>query len=176
MMALTDNEKPLRRLITLSLLLTVSGYAWGLTSDREQQAIIQADSVEYNNKTGLASYTGHVDAKQGTTHITADKVLLYRDNHKDISKVVAFGSPALYSTLPDGSKDRLDAKANKIEFHPITGIVTLIGQGFTQLGANTFSSDHINYDINQQVVVSNPTNQGRTTIVLEPRQQGKLLR
>lgn len=158
----------MNKILPTLLLLSVTTPGFALKSDANQLAHITADSVQYSNKTGIAKYVGHVHARQGSTKIDADQITLHRDANNDISKIVALGKPARYSTLPDGQKSRFHANANTIEFYPQRGKVHLIKNGLAILGKNRFTGPLIRYDINQQLVESDPSPEGQTTIVLEP--------
>lgn len=139
-----------------------------LSSDSEKTAQVTADSVQYNNKTGVAKYIGHVKATQGTTIVTAEQITLYRNDDNDIERIVATGKPAQYSTQPAPNQPRLQASANTIEYYPLQGKVQLIDQGIATMGNNRFSANHITYDMNQQLLESSTRYGGQSTIVLEP--------
>lgn len=151
-----------------ALILCIAPFVMALKSDTSKIAHVTADSVYYNNKTGIAKYTGHVRATQGTTRVQADQVTLYRNAQNDIEKIVATGKPAHYFTQPDKQKDLLHASANTIEYYPIQGKILLIDNGLAVIGRNRFSANHISYDINKELLISDNSHQGQTKIVLEP--------
>lgn len=144
-----------------------------LNSDSTKVAHIRSDSFNYNNKTGVAKYIGHVHAKQGTTTIDADNVTLYRNAKQKIEKIIALGNPAHYTTLPDHEKKYLHASAKRIEYHPITGKMILIKNGFAKMGNNSFSGEHIIYDTASETIVSLPNEHSQTHIVIEPEKKAE---
>ena len=51
-----------------------------LESDLEQPIMIEADSLEIDDREGTSLYRGNVDIRQGTIHITADSVKVCRSS------------------------------------------------------------------------------------------------
>lgn len=156
-------------LMLLFLLLTLAPLSsMAQSDDAHKIANIASDSVEYNNKTGIAKYIGHVHAKQGTTQMDADKVTLLRNKNHQIDTIIALGNPAHYTTLPDHERKILDAKAQVIEYYPQSGKVVLKQNATVKMGDNTFSGPHIIYNMKQQTVVSLPSKNNQTHIVITP--------
>lgn len=155
------------RKILLAMLL-ISPCTYALTQDEGQIAKITADSVEINNKTGVAKYIGHVQAIQGTTKIAAETVTVFRDDNQNVEKIVAVGSPAQYSTILDNTNRPFDSSAHRIVYLPQAGKIFLDQNAQLKLADNSFSGEKINYDKDTQKLVSAPSKHGQTRIVLAP--------
>lgn len=155
------------RKILLAILL-ISPCTYAMTQDDAQLAKITADSVEINNKTGVAKYIGHVQAIQGTTKITAETVTVFRDSNQNVEKIVAVGTPAKYSTTLDTSNRPFDSSAHRIVYLPQMGKIFLDQNAVLKLADNSFSGESINYDKETQKLVSAPSKHGQTRIVLAP--------
>jgi len=155
-------------MLALVTLLPCSVFA--LSSDKYLPYRIKADTVIYNRNLHKTIYQGHVDAVQGTTHLTGDKVIVYNSKRNNkITLIVATGKNAHYTTLPD-NKSRLFAEAEIIKYYPLKDQVFFITHAKITQDQNLFTGPHIWYDMSKQVVVStNPNGQGRTTVVIEPQ-------
>lgn len=163
-----------------SLLLAVTA-AWilcanpahALPEDRNQPIEIQANSADRNSKTGVTTYTGNVEIKQGSIRITANSVVLssYKD---ELTYMTAIGKPASYSQQLTGSGDVVDAKANQINFDVHKDIVVLDGSGVLRQKGGSISGEHIEYDIKSEHVKAlaaengSADNNKRITVVIPP--------
>lgn len=145
-----------------------------LPSDNKKPANIDANSALLNQKTGTYTFIGHVTVQQGTTKLSADKLIAYSSKQKKINKVIAYGKPAHYQTLPKPGEKRFYASANKIEYYATTGKVILIGHGKLKQGSSTFNAPYITYDRKKGIVTSKPGKQQRTTIIIQPSNLSKL--
>ena len=160
------------RMLLLTLIAsTLPSFGYALNSDQTQPYHIQANTVTYNRSLHTTIYLGNVHARQGTTQVTGDKVMVYntKDSNK-IARIIATGHPAKYSTLPDNQHKVLHAEANTIEFNPIKDEVLLVKNAKVTQEQNLFTGPHIWYDMKNQVVVStSPHGHGRTTVVIQPQ-------
>jgi lipopolysaccharide export system protein LptA len=146
-----------------------SAIGWALPSDRDQPANIEADHVEYQQKTGITIYTGHVKVDQGTSHLLADTMTVYQDSHnKKMQKIIAQGNLAQYTTLPKPGGEILHASAKTIQYDPINNQVLLLGDAVVMQEGNSFRGQHIEYDVTKEIVVSAPSANSKTTIVIRP--------
>lgn len=152
----------------LCALIIAPSLSQALNSDQQKPAHLTADYVKYDRLNHQSTFTGHVQFQQGTTILTADKILVYDTKHNKVYKVVATGKRAHYSTLPDAKKFLLHAKANTIVYYPIKEVAMLIGNGEIQQQQNIFSGPHITYNVRQQIITSTPDQHQRTSIILQP--------
>lgn len=161
--------------LILTLLITIFPLtSWALSTDKQQPAYIQADSATLNHKTGVCIYRGHVQLTQGSTTIIADTLTTYLNDQNALQQATAVGQLANYTTLPDNTKLPFTAVAQTINYYPIKAAVELIGQAKATQGSDSFAGPKINYDIKQQLVVTPPSQGGRTTIIIQPQQKMSL--
>lgn len=155
---------------TFPLLLILSFPTYALSSDSKLPMNISSDTVDFNSKTGITIFTGDVNMDQGTTHLKADKVTVYRHPDGEIQKIIAIGLPAHYRTLPKENDDTMDAYGNTIEYYPDKEQAVILGNGLVQQGKNTFTSPHIIYDLAKETVISRSTSSGgKSQLILQPK-------
>lgn len=155
-----------QQILNLMLSLLFSANVWAANNDSHVPATFDSDQLDYNQKTRVTIFTGHVKMDQGTTHLFADKVTLYSDKDNKITKLIAIGKQAHYSTLPEGQTKVLDAFADTIEYYPPEKKAILIGNAFVDQPPNQLRGSHIIYDMIKQQVLSLPANPGQQTVVI----------
>ncbi len=169
------------RLLTVGLLgLLAWGQALALSSDRDQPAHIEADRVDYDQKTGIMVYTGHVEMTQGSMHASAEKATVYTDNGA-LTKIVANGRPVTYRQRPDGKDRDVRGHALRMEYYADRQQVILLNQAELQQGGNTLKSKRIVYDAVRDIATAGSAGSstvqpvqgagegGRVRITLQPR-------
>lgn len=153
----------------IGCLLLISSQASALSSDQCKPYYIESNSITYYQKKHMTIYLGQVKARQGSTHLTADKLIVYTDpKTNQVNKVFAYGKPARYNTLPD-NKPRLYAEADTIKYYPIQNTVLLLKHGKITQSQNVFTGPHIWYDIKNQRLISTTNGHGKTTITIQPQ-------
>lgn len=158
--------------ILLFSMLSLSFKLSALPHDREQPLHIQADTSTFNYKTGTNVYEGHVEMKQGTTQLIADRVLTQNNKAHQLKEAVAYGINRLaqYSTIPKIGDPPFHAEAKTIKFYPLSAMIILEGNVFITQGDNSFKGNLIIYNMTTQVVTA-PASQGeRATMVINPKQ------
>ena len=125
---------------TLACLMTIAP-AQALESDRDQPAVIDADSVDIDFGSGKRTYNGNVKLVQGTLRLTADVVEVHFKDDK-LQKAIAKGKRAVFRQRPDGKEHDVIGKAEFILLDEINNIITLtkdaeLTQGRDQVRAKT---------------------------------------
>ena len=157
------------QIISLALLLCSPVFA-KTTPDDEQQIHIKSDSFHFDNQNGIATYTGHVLATQGTRQLTGDRLEIYRDPKTgQIDKLIAYGEPAKYQGLTAPDKPLLFAHAQTITYWVATESLILTGQAEITQAGDVYRAAQIEYDGVKQTVYSPPSDQGQTFIILKNR-------
>lgn len=146
---------------------------FALPSDKTQPIHVITGTAQWNGNANTTTLTNNVVITQGTTTITADKLVLYADKNNQVTKAVATGQLATYSTITNPAKPKLHAVAQIIEYYPPLGQVNLIGQAKVMQGNNSMTSARIEYNINNQTVVSPASSQSRVMIVIQPKELSK---
>lgn len=150
----------MKRLRDILILLAVIAPAtvMALKSDRNQPAIIEADEVEMDFRTGKRTYRGNVSVQQGSMRITADELItIYRG--EKLAKATAFGNPAVFRQRPDGKDQDVIGKGKRLELDQIKDLITLNENASITQGADVIEGKIIVYSLETEKM----TVQGRTT-------------
>ena len=159
---------------TKFLLLAITflaGNAFALPDDRSQPVQIEANQAERDAKTGVTTYSGNVDIRQGSIHISADNVVLDTKNN-ELTRIRATGGPATYSQQLTGPTDTVEAKASTIHFDVAKDLITLQGNGSIKQQGSSITGEHIEYDIKSERVKAQAAEPGssnnskRITVVI----------
>lgn len=159
----------LAKLIILCLLPLAS---FALPSDVNQPLLITSDISTYNYKTGEKTFEGHVKADQGTSHITADKLITKSNATRKIQEAIAYGlvQPAHYWTMPNHNKPIIHAHAGTIKYYPLEGRLAMQQHAYVTQGKNIFQGQLVTYDIREEVVNVPASSTGRSILVYNPEE------
>lgn len=142
--------------------------------DRDQPVHLSADKAELNNTTGVSVYTGDVVLTQGTMVIHGDKMTVYTDDQHQLKKSVVVGQPATYEQVPEGKKEKVHARAPRMEYYASAPErVVLLGGAKLWQGKNTFTGEHIVYEVATDKVNAQSGENQRIHITLYPKKEGK---
>lgn len=153
-------------LVALGLLVTpvLSGPAlaqtgFGRAQDVGQPVEVTADSLQVDQKTGLATFLGHVLIGQGEMRLSADKVTVTyaQGNAQKISKLNAQGNVTLAS-----GQDAAEAQA--ADYDVASGNVVLKGDVLLTQSGNVLAGDTVT--VNLASGTANAS--GRVRSVLQP--------
>ncbi len=148
------------------MLLAPSSFA--LKSDRDQPLHIQARSVQVNEKTGVATYRGHVLLKQGSLTITAEHMEVHtRERRAEF--ILATGRPATLKTRLDGASKELHASALRLEYHVNERRISLLGAAHVRQGDERLEAEIAHYRLDEQQLEADGGETGRVHAVLVPR-------
>jgi lipopolysaccharide export system protein LptA len=151
----------------LSLFMTP---AFALPNDNEQTMKIRADSTLFNYKSGSNIYEGHVIIHQGSTRLTADRVITRNGSNHKLEEATAYGLNKLaeYTTTPNIGDPLMHAQAKVIRFYPPRSTVMLENLVKVTQGENSFHGELIIYNMKDQTVTAPATKNGHATIIIEP--------
>lgn len=152
----------------LFLLTLLAPAVQALPADREQPVQVAANSARFNEKTGIAVYTGAVVIKQGTLEIRADEITITTDSNGAVLTTVARGSPARYQQQTDPAKGPVSAEAARIDFDARNEIITLTGKARLRQDGASFQGNTITYNAQRQQVDAKGQGQERVMLVLPP--------
>ncbi|MCL7945210.1 lipopolysaccharide transport periplasmic protein LptA [Marinobacter sp. ATCH36] len=148
-----------------------------LAFDLESDAPIRvsADSARLDDGQGVATYTGAVEMTQGRTNLTADKVVLYRDE-TGVSRIEATGQPAHYRQPATEGQGETDARALNITWSAAESRVTFEREAVIEQDGNLFRGDIIHYDSAERIVTAEGADDdgegsGRVEMVIQPRKK-----
>ncbi len=160
--------KPLH--LSLLALVLAAPQALALKSDTQQPVYINSDTQQVDMQSNQVTFKGNVSLKQGSINIDADRVVVTRDPKTESSKQIqAFGKPATFSQLMDDGKT-LSGQANELDYRISTDELTMKGQAQLKQDGNTIQSSSIRYQIGQQKLVADSSDNERVTTILQPNQ------
>lgn len=162
-----------RNLNLILIGLLTAGYissAYALESDQGKPVNIISDSWTYNFKTGIDIFEGHVKVDQGTTHITADKLITKKNHQHKIEEATAYGYEQLahFWTVPKLNEPELHAHAKIIRFYPLSANFTLEQAVQVLQGKNSFQGELIHYNNVDQTITVPPSTNGKAVLVYNP--------
>ncbi len=156
------------RIIFLFVFLILTPYCVrALNTDAQLPIQVNADSAQFDKKTGIGTYWGHIQLIQGTTVIQADFGKTYLDDQGKLVKLMISGKPACYRTLLEPQQPEFIATGNVIYLYPIKGWVQLIGNAHLTQGHDQFFGPQVNYDFKKKLVIVPASNKGRTHIIVQ---------
>lgn len=154
-----------RYLFSLSLCLALApGGAAALESDRDQPAIIDADTVDIDFNAGIRIYEGNVKLRQGTIRLDADR-LEVRFKDDALESAIAVGSPAEFRQRPEGKDHDVVGVALNIHLDEVNDEITLTDEAVVTQGRDSIAGKTIVYNMATEKVQvrSGGTGQTRTT-------------
>ena len=153
---------PLLFLMT-SLAAVLPSVSAALESDTEQPIMIEADSLEINDREGTSLYKGNVDITQGTIHITADSVkVTQREGRAD--HILARGKPVFFRQQADTKGQFVEGTADTAEYDADSDTLFLTGHAVLKQGKDSFKSDRIIYDRAKSIVKAGASAQGKKRV------------
>ncbi len=151
--------------LIIALLISILPIAsHALESDATQEITIQSNSADFDRKSGIANYIGNVIFEQGTLKITADKITLFSNEHKKLTKAVAKGESAHFQQLMEGDKGLTKAEAQTITYRTADKNITLVKDAILNQEGNEFTGETIVYNMIEESVSA----KGGTTTELTP--------
>ena len=156
--------------LSLLALVLAAPQALALKSDTQQPVYINSDTQQVDMQSNQVTFKGNVSLKQGSINIDADRVVVTRDpKTESIKQIQAFGKPATFSQLMDDGKT-LSGQANELDYRISTDELTMKGQAQLKQDGNTIQSSSIRYQIGQQKLVADSSENERVTTILQPNQ------
>lgn len=149
------------------------------TTDIGQALHIEADAVEIREQQGISIYTGHVTIHRGTMFLKGDLVKI-TTKENDIYIINIDGKPARFKQVNDNDIE-VSAQSQHMSFSSETGILTMHKEAILVQGVNQFTSEHIVYNTQKDIVqagksVNNDTTTKskkpeRVSITIQPKQE-----
>jgi lipopolysaccharide export system protein LptA len=153
----------------LLILPVIGSNAFALPTDRDQPVQVSANSARFNEKTGIATYTGTVLVKQGTMEIRADEIVITTDKTGAILSAIAKGNPAHYQQLNDPQKGPVMADAKLINYDARNEIITLTTEAKLRQDGSSFQGNVITYNSLRQQVDAKGDSTSRVQLVFPPQ-------
>ena len=162
-----------RGLMAALLAITMTGPAAAFELDSDIPIKVTADNARLDDGQGIATYTGDVELEQGETHLSAERVVLYRDEN-GLNRIEAFGNPARYRQPSREGEGETDARALNITWSAADQRLIFERQAVIEQNGNLFRGDVIHYDTVRRVVTAQGgadtgEGSGRVEMVIQPR-------
>lgn len=150
----------LNKFMFLALWL-IPAVAVAKTSDAEQPIHIEADQVEIRDREGLSIYRGKVQIVQGSLRINGNEIRIRTDD-QGLQKVTVTGKPATFYQLTDQNEE-ISAQGQQMEYQSKTGLLILDRDAVLVQRDNRFTSEHIVYNTQTNVVKAGADNAAEAT-------------
>ena len=153
--------------------------AVALDSDREQNAIVNAQDIEIDVSSGLWIYRGNVTVQQGTLYMKADEIRLFFEND-ELARAVANGDPAIFEQQPEGSNFLLKARAQNIDIDELKNIAVFSGDARLQQDRDVITGETIIYQMKTEKLTvrgnASALGQTRRLVASDPEQEEESLK
>ncbi|MGM0773917.1 lipopolysaccharide transport periplasmic protein LptA [Marinobacter sp.] len=172
------SRSALKRLVLVAACLAlVVPLAQAFDLESDDPIKVNADSARLDDGQGIATYTGDVEMTQGQTNLTADKVVMHRDE-TGVSRIEATGQPAHYRQPATEGQGETDARALTITWSAAENRVTFEREAVIEQDGNLFRGDVIQYDSAERVVTAEGAadqgeGSGRVEMVIQPRNKDR---
>ena len=122
-------------------------------NDADQPIEISADQVTREEPSGLTTYRGSVELRQGSLEIKSDSLVFSFDD-QGASVITAKGTPATLKQTPTNSATPINAQANAIEYQETRDRIRLIGDARILQDGAVIEGSTIEYIVSSQRVMA----------------------
>ena len=157
-------------LLLLALFFTPTAFAAAMddfASGITDALNISAKHLEIENVEGVATYTGNVVVTLGDREMKCDKLVVYRGAESDIGRIIAYGNPVGYSGKVKDKPEIIYAYADEMEYNVETQMFYMRGNARVEQGKNTYEAPEIQYDVENEIITSSPSSNGRIHMVID---------
>lgn len=156
-------------------------------ADRGKEIVIDAAKNTADQAKNVLLLEGSVTLEQGTMRITADKMILKRDEQQYIfAELLALnGNQITFREKREGFNDYMEGTADRAEFDDKAKTIKLFSRAKLKTGSDTLTGEYIYYNSETEVIQADgraPTKDGkpqatdstgRVRIVIQPRTESK---
>ncbi|MBI3545529.1 MAG: lipopolysaccharide transport periplasmic protein LptA [Gammaproteobacteria bacterium] len=148
----------------------VAPYAHAAKTDQDEPIRVNARSVEADEKTGVAVYSGDVEAQQGRLSIRADRLEI-RTHDRQTEFIRATGKPAKLLQQASETTEEMQADAERIDYHVADKKLDMMGNVRVQRNQDLFTGDVLHYDLKTKSLnaAGDKKSDGRIHAVLQPK-------
>ena len=139
--------------VFLVILLSAISIMTAKANDIDQPIEISADQVTREEPSGLTTYRGSVELRQGSLEIHSDS-LVFSFDEKGASIITATGAPATLKQTPTHSVAPIKAQANTIEYQEMSDRIRLIGDARILQDGAVIEGSTIDYIVSSQHVIA----------------------
>jgi lipopolysaccharide export system protein LptA len=126
----------------LLLCLLLPTLAQALSTDRNQPINIEADRLELDQSRHISTYSGHVQMRQGSLEIDAERIVFHFDANNQLLWLDIDGNPAEFRQTDDNGKP-IQGSALRMKYDEPASLLDLHGQARFQSGQDIVESESI---------------------------------
>ena len=141
------NQKLYANFFAFLLFAVFANNASALSTDKQQDMEIEADSAEMDDIKGLTVYRGNVVVTQGSMRITGQTLTVHFNENDDMELAIMEGKPATYRQLPDNSEKYDEAESLRMEYYALKDYIILIDKALVKKpDGSRMTGSRIEYD------------------------------
>ena len=167
-----------RLLKTFIVALCLGSSAIAANNPQAAAVHIEADRAEMREQDNISTYTGNVKISHGSMQIKGDTVTIESKPTGELSLITVTGKPAKFKHINDQG-EQVDAQSESLLYLAESGMLELKINALLSKGQNQFSSQHIIYDSQRNIVkagqdnIENTSQPGRVQITIQPDKNNK---
>ncbi len=157
------------------LLCLASLPVWPLANDREQPIHIESDQLEIDESRHQSLYQGHVEMRQGSLRIQADRIRFLFDADNNLRRLEIEGEPAQLQQTDDQGRP-LKGEARRILYFNNEARLELIGGARLDNAGDLIESERIRFNLETNALEAGQSDAdtgegepGRVRMVIQPR-------
>ena len=157
------------RAATLAAALWAALCAAPAAQENGQTLEVEADSVTFNENTGVSVYHGNVKIVRGEITLRGDAIEVFTKDGA-VSRLISTARPSrLVRNAPERT---LRAEARRIEYQAAQGIIDLRGAARIHDDRKSLTGDHIIYDTRKKIVKA-MKGENRVKLTLQPEKKNR---
>lgn len=166
----------LLKVIFAAIFVIMMNNSFALSTDKEKDIEIEADSAEMDDLNGVTVYRGDVVVVQGSIRMTGHTMTVHFDDNGDMELVIMQGTPATYRQLPDNSKNYDKAEARQMEYYALKDYIILKDKALvTKPDGSQMSGKRIEYDtVLSKVIAKGSVNTSKTKNNTDKKEDGRV--
>lgn len=129
---------------------------------------IQSKTANFDQKSGIATYTGNVVVIQGARTLHADNLKIQRDANNKINVMTATGNPAKFKSNANPAKPGA-GEAKIIKYYPQHEKVELLNNASLTQNGDTIHGSKLTYNLLTEELKSDSNQTERTTVILQSK-------
>lgn len=166
-----NNYHVLPVLIILLCVVLTCPLTFGLKTDSSKPMDISADTVDVLYKMKKTILTGNAVITQGSTELSADKIIIYYDKNNKFEKMFAYGTKdkqAEYHTTLDKNNSPFTATADIIQYFDQQNLAKFLHNARANDGTNNFAGDELEYWSEKGEVLTKGSKTKKVQITIMP--------
>ena len=133
-----------------------------------QKIELEADSIEYDYKSGTSIYRGKVVARKGNLHLTGDVMEVSVEGDSPV-QIILRGNPGTFKNkLTEGGTVYIEA--GRMKFDGDAQVIYMRDNVVVDYAGNNFRGSYIVYDIDKELIRA-PKSQDRIRMTIDSKNQ-----